>query len=846
MAAVGFSMGNLNGVLAAAKGRGVETLLNEFSSRLNPALVYLEDTRIVGEAAKPHSIARSNKTATNFFRLAGCKYDDPHAQNELKRCFFKHSKMEDGSIGIHLYYRGKETVYSADQVLAMYLTKLRSVAKADLGRDVGTAVLTCPPWYTESQRQGIENACKFGGLPLVRIMNDTTAAALAYAIYKNDLTEDPRYVIFVDCGESSTSTCVAAIYQGKMKIVGTVSDPYLGGRDIDDLITKKMAAEFKDKTKVDLYAKENARGLIRLTAECEKLKKLMSANVQSVPINMECLHGDFDFRSKMCREEMEDICGDLFSRYLKLFENTLPLLAGKAVHSVEVIGGCSRIPLVKDLISKTFGRPCSTTLNADECVARGAAWQAAFHSPTHRPREYSVTDCISHGIDLEWTTTDAEGKSMPCRKTVFDIGSSVPSSKMLTFNRSQPFEIKALYTDPNRNVCRQENLGMYSFPNVKPNKDGGDSTVKVKLRVNPSGLFSVEEAHSVEEISVPDPTDTSSTSTKPPGSPKAGRSTTPEPNMDVDTEAEKKQTSDNQSSTAQEEENNDEEDLLNMLDTTKAKAESALGPKMIKKTVKNAITVSKKTDSISDNRLKECMNLEAEMAYADELEFARANAKNLVEQLVYEIREKIYNAWQNYTDPDKVDEYSKICDELGDWLYDEGENCSKDIYDEKLAQLKEISEPLQHRAREAETRVKAIEDLEAAISIYSNIVRLHSQNDEKYNHIAAEDMHKVADACKKTEQWFNEKLSELNAQPKFVNPCVLTVDFLTHIKSLKAECRPIVNTPKAPPTPVHGAEENNDSNSNPNPPPPDVDADVDPEPSADAENKAKDNEMQVD
>ncbi|MBW02519.1 Heat shock 70 kDa protein 4L, partial [Eschrichtius robustus] len=210
-------------------------------------------------------------------------------------------------------------------------------------------------------------------------MNETTAVALAYGIYKQDLPpldEKPRNVIFIDMGHSAYQISVCAFNKGKLKVLATTFDPYLGGRNFDEVLVDYFCDEFKTKYKINV--KENSRALLRLHQECEKLKKLMSANASDLPLNIECFMNDLDVSSKMNRAQFEQLCASLLARVDPPLKAVMEQanLQREDISSIEIVGGATRIPAVKEQITKFFLKDISTTLNADEAVARGCALQS--------------------------------------------------------------------------------------------------------------------------------------------------------------------------------------------------------------------------------------------------------------------------------------------------------------------------------------------------------------------------------------------------------------------------------------------------------------------------------------
>lgn len=345
---------------------------------------------------------------------------------------------------------------------------------------------------------------------VLRLFNETTATALSYGIYKQDLPgpeDKPRTVVFVDCGHSALQVFACAFNRDKLRMIATASDPYLGGRDFDLALADHFCKEFQTKYNID--AKSNPRAFTRLLGEVEKIKKQMSANSTSLPLNIECFMNDKDVHSDIKRADMEQMCGHLFQKVEATLKQLLDTSGLKLdeIHSVEVVGGSTRIPAIKQLIEKVFRKVPSTTLNQDEAVSRGCALQCAMLSPAVRVREFSVKDVQNYAISVSWdASSDGEAAG---EVEAFPVNHQVPYSKMLTFYRQEPFSVKAMYSG---NVPYPEkhigiSLKVLFFPNltslfpgtwmvkdIRPNAEGKPQKVKVKVRINLHGIMTVSSA----------------------------------------------------------------------------------------------------------------------------------------------------------------------------------------------------------------------------------------------------------------------------------------------------------------------------------------------------------------
>uniref|UniRef100_A0A8C1U091 Heat shock protein 4b n=1 Tax=Cyprinus carpio TaxID=7962 RepID=A0A8C1U091_CYPCA len=496
MSVVGFDVGFLSCYVAVARAGGIETAANEYSDRT--CVSFGPRNRSIGAAAKSQMVTNCKNTVQGFKRFHGRAFSDPFVQNLRSSLVYDLSQMPSGRTGIKVMYMEEEKVFSIEQITAMLLTKLKETAESALKKPVADCVISVPCFYTDAERRSVIDAAQIAGLNCLRLMNETTAVALAYGIYKQDLPapeEKPRTVVFVDIGHSGYQVSVCAFNKGKLKILATAFDPEMGGKDFDERLVKHFCEEFAVKYKLDVRSKP--RALVRLYQECEKLKKLMSANSSDLPLNIECFMNDIDVSSKLNRAQFEEMCADILVRVEPPLRSLLEQahLKKDDIHAVEIVGGASRMPAIKERINKFFGKEPSTTLNADEAVARGCALQCAILSPAFKVREFSITDVVAFPISLKWNSAAEDGVS-DCE--VFPKNHASPFSKVLTFYRREPFSLEAYYSCPKELPYPDPTIGQYIIQKVIPQASGESSKVKVKVRVNVHGIFSVSSASLVE------------------------------------------------------------------------------------------------------------------------------------------------------------------------------------------------------------------------------------------------------------------------------------------------------------------------------------------------------------
>lgn len=493
MSVVGIDFGSLGSKIGVARRKGIDIITNEVSNRSTPSLVsFGPKQRALGEAAKTAEISNYKNTVGSLKRLIGRTLNDPEIQ-EIESKFIT-AKLVDaqGTVGVQVNYLGEQQTFSSTQLVAMYLGKLRDTAAKELNAAVSDVVIAVPGWYTDVQRRATIDAAQIAGLNVLRLINDTTAVAFGYGITKSDLPDDdkPRNVVFVDVGHSNLSVAVVAFSKGKLFVRSTAYDRNLGGRDIDYALVRHFAEEFKGKYKIDVLS--NQKATFRLAASCEKLKKVLSANTEA-PISVESIMNDIDASSKLTREQYETLCADVFDRISAPIQQALADsgITLDEIDAVELVGGSTRIPAVRQRIQSVFpGKALSTTLNQDEAAARGAAFACASLSPVFRVREFSMVDITPYPIKVRWEPfPDDENQELD----VFSKFNQIPSTKIITFFRNTDFDIEAVYSDPN-SLPGKINPWISKIT-VKKVPSGESIAVKIRIKLNQHGILTYEQVY---------------------------------------------------------------------------------------------------------------------------------------------------------------------------------------------------------------------------------------------------------------------------------------------------------------------------------------------------------------
>ncbi|XP_009889728.1 PREDICTED: heat shock 70 kDa protein 4L isoform X1 [Charadrius vociferus] len=700
--------------------------------------------------------------------------------------------MPNGSVGVKVRYLDEERLFAIEQITGMLLAKLKETSESALKKPVADCVISVPSFFTDAERRSVMAAAQIAGLNCLRLMNETTAVALAYGIYKQDLPaleEKPRNVVFVDMGHSAYQVSICAFNKGKLKVLATTFDPFIGGRNFDEALVDYFSEEFK--TKYKLNVKENPRALLRLYQECEKLKKLMSANASDLPLNIECFMNDLDVSSKMNRAQFEQMCAALLSRVEPPLKAAMDQakLQREDIYSIEIVGGATRIPAVKEQISNFFCKEISTTLNADEAVARGCALQCAILSPAFKVREFSITDVVPYSVTLRWKSSYEEGTG-ECE--VFSKNHAAPFSKVITFHKKEPFDLEAYYTHPHEVPYPDSRIGRFTIQNVGPQHDGDNSKVKVKVRVNIHGLFSVANASIIEKTNVEGdqndtPMDTESSSK----------------NQGRDDELDKMQVDQDEGiqKSQAEQQNQADEEAENAGTETKAasgdKQDHPAQPKAKAKVKSIDLPIQASLYRQLGQDLINCyIENEGKMMMQDKLEKERNDAKNAVEEYVYDFRDKLCGVFEKFITEEDSNKLTLMLEDTENWLYEDGEDQPKQVYMDKLQELRKFGQPIQERYMEHEERPKVLNELGKKIQLLMKAVEAYKTKDEKYDHLDPAEMEKVEKYVSEAMNWLNSKMNAQNKLSLTQDPVVKVAEILTKSKELDSFCNPIIYKPK--------------------------------------------------
>lgn len=656
----GVDFGNDNTVIACARNRGIDIIVNEVSNRNTPSLVgFGQKNRYIGESGKNQQTSNIKNTVDNLKRILGLNYNDPDFEIEKK--FFSAPLVEnkDGGISAKVRFLGEQQEFTSTQLAAMYINKIRDMTVKETKANITDICLSVPVWYTEKQRRAAADACRIAGLNPVRIVNEVTAAAVGYGVFKaNDLPEDePKKVAFIDIGASSYQVSIAAVKKGELKILGSAYDKHFGGRDFDYQIANHFADEFKGKYKIDV--RENPKAFYRVLAASEKLKKVLSANTQA-PFNIESLMNDVDVSSSLTREELEEYVQPLLARVHVPIESALKDagLSAEDIDSIEVIGGCTRVPSLKAKLVDIFGgKQLSFTLNQDEAIARGNAFICATHSPTVRVRPFKFEDFNPYSVSYFWNKEEEDEDHLE----VFPRGGVFPSTKVITLFRKGDFEVEARYTTKEELTAGTEPVvAKWLIKGVVPSEGETSIASKLKLRNDPSGFYTIESAYTVEEKLVKELVE----------------------NEDAEEDAEPEY-------------------------------------KEVKKLVKkNDLEIVQLSAALDLSVREAYIERENALVMEDKLVADTEERKNNLEEYIYELRGKLEEQYKDFASDAEKEKLTGLLMKAEDWLYDDGYDSTKARYIAKYEELASIGNVIRGRylAKEEEKKQAYRQKQEAAQS----------------------------------------------------------------------------------------------------------------------------------
>ena len=484
--AIGIDLGTTYSCVGVWMNDKVEIVTNDQGLNTTPSYVgFTKEERFIGDSAKNQTARNPLNTVFDAKRLIGRKFSDESVQSDIKLWPFKVESGPEEKPIIVVEYKGETKKFMAEQISSMVLVKMKEIAETYLGKTVTSAVITVPAYFNDAQRQATKDAGSISGLNVLRIINEPTAAAIAYGLDRQ--SEGVKNILIFDLGGGTFDVSLLSLDEGVFQVKATNGHTHLGGEDFDNKLVDYCMNDFKKKTKIDIS--KNPKALRRLRTQCEKAKRLLSS-ATTAPIECETLADGEDFNINISRAKFEELCEDLFKKCMPPVENVLKdsKIGKSEINEIVLVGGSTRIPKIQTMLSDFFnGKTLNKSINPDEAVAYGAAVQAAILTGkgNEATQELLLLDVspLSQGIGVSggmMSTIIKRNTTIPCKQT----------QNYTTDADNQTGVIIEVYEGERKMFKDNHYLGKFSLDGIPPAPKGVPQ-IEVTFEIDANGILNV-------------------------------------------------------------------------------------------------------------------------------------------------------------------------------------------------------------------------------------------------------------------------------------------------------------------------------------------------------------------
>jgi molecular chaperone DnaK (HSP70) len=726
MSVIGIDLGTTSSTVAVIRAGGIDIVVNEVSNRRTPSVVgFTPKLRMIGEAGYTQRQRNLKNTISGVKRIIGRNFKDPKLKEELSRlggCNW--IELQDGSIGAEVSLRNRRQTFTSQQITAMLLAHLKRTCEGFTKTRAANAVISVPNYFTDAERRAVLDAAKIAQINCLGVINDISAVALLYGFYRESENINSK-VMFLDVGASDVSVAIAHFTPNQCLMLASTSNAFTGGLDLDHILAEYFASRFQEKSRHNV--RTNERAWQRLMDGVEKVKKTLNENDQA-SLNIECIIEDRDLNDTITRAEYLKLLtsSGILERIAEPINSALAEagIDKTQLDSVEWVGSAMRAAPLQEYVSKVVGRSLSSTMNAEESVAKGCSLACAIASPLMKlGKKYKLIDTQPVPVTLTWKTFNDSLDTKETSIELFPKKQHYDKAKFVTLARkdAKPFEAVAKYVNPGHFPLPDISKGVVvnarvPHINKEPDANGSrDADVRLKIKLDNNGLTHILEAELVEkkevEVEIEEKEEAPATTSPPaqqqqqPAQPTQSeqQKTNPEDTVMKDAEPPSSEKPGDVPAT-------DGSGDVAMKDAEPPKPEPPK-PKIRKekqmRTFYTKVGLEVKYTEYTSDEIKKYSENEELLLADDNYAHETANAKNRIEAAMFSTRDNLTTIWQNYSKPEEVEAINQFLTKLEDWLENDGYDESKEEYDKKNSELQTLLSPILGRIQ---AELKRIED----------------------------------------------------------------------------------------------------------------------------------------